>query len=100
MELLEGEGLDVRMERKGGKIGESEVLSLMDQVLETLIAAHERGIVHRDIKPENVFLTNDRQVKILDFGIAHLRDSAGASASSTQNGTMLGTPAFMPPEQA
>ncbi len=99
MELLEGETLDHRAERKGGKLSPPDVLSLCDQVLDTLAAAHARGVVHRDLKPENLFLTKDGVVKILDFGIARLRELSGSS-TSTQTGSMMGTPAFMPPEQA
>lgn len=99
MELLEGETLDARMRRKGGKLSQAEVLSAMDQVLDTLAAAHEQGIVHRDLKPENIFMTKDGVMKILDFGIARIREMSGTS-SATQTGSLMGTPAFMPPEQA
>ena len=67
MELLDGETLDTRWERKDQRLPPQEVLSLMDQLLETLAAAHAKGIVHRDIKPENLFLTRDGVVKVLDF---------------------------------
>lgn len=99
MELLEGETLDARMRRKGGKLSQAEVLSAMDQVLDTLAAAHGQGIVHRDLKPENIFMTKDGVMKILDFGIARMREMSGKS-SATQTGSLMGTPAFMPPEQA
>jgi serine/threonine protein kinase len=99
MELLEGETLDARAERLGGRLPVSEVVSLADQLLEVLASAHAKGIVHRDIKPENLFLTKKGQLKVLDFGIARLLDGAGAS-SATKTGSMLGTPAFMAPEQA
>jgi len=99
MELLEGETLDARLQRKGGKLPPGDVLSLMDQVLATLAAAHANGIVHRDLKPENIFLTRDGATKVLDFGIARVREMSGSS-TATQTGTMMGTPAFMPPEQA
>lgn len=99
MELLEGETLESRRERKGGKLPPTEVLSLADQVLDTLAAAHAQGIVHRDLKPENLFLTRNGRVKVLDFGIARLQELS-SSASATQTGSMMGTPAFMPPEQA
>jgi len=99
MELLEGETLDARWERKGRRFEPTEVLAAMDQVLDTLAAAHEKGIVHRDLKPENLFLTQTGLVKVLDFGIARVKELS-ASASSTQTGSLMGTPNFMPPEQA
>jgi len=99
MELLEGETLDARWERKGRRLEAPEVLALMDQVLDTLSAAHEKGIVHRDLKPENLFLTHGGQVKVLDFGIARVRELS-LGASHTQTGSLMGTPTFMPPEQA
>lgn len=98
MELLEGETLEERSARHGGRLSAREVLALMDQVLATLVAAHEQGIVHRDLKPENLFLTRDGVVKVLDFGIARMQDKSGASPSQTQG--IMGTPSFMAPEQA
>jgi serine/threonine-protein kinase len=98
MELLDGETLEGRWERKGKRLPAAEVLALMDRVLDTLHVAHERGIVHRDLKPENLFFTRDALVKVLDFGIAGVREMKGTS--KTQTGTLMGTPAFMPPEQA
>lgn len=98
MDLLDGENLEVRRERKGGRMPPLEVLSLMDDVLDTLRAAHVKGIVHRDIKPENLFLTSSGTVKLLDFGIAHINIPKDPSA--TLAGVAMGTPAFMPPEQA
>lgn len=99
MELLDGEHLDARAARSGGKLPADEVLSAVDQILGVLAAAHEKGVVHRDLKPENVFLTRDGQIKILDFGIARLREISTAS-SATHDGTSMGTPSYMPPEQA
>lgn len=99
MELLDGETLDARWERKGKRLPPGEVLSLIDQVLSTLCAAHAAGIVHRDLKPENIFLTRAGVVKVLDFGIARVRELSQGS-SKTQTGSMMGTPSFMPPEQA
>lgn len=99
MELLEGESVSERWQKKGCRLPPEEVMSLAEDLLDTLAAAHEQGIVHRDIKPENLFLTNDGQLKVLDFGIARLRELSG-SISATRTGSMLGTPAFMAPEQA
>ena len=99
MELLEGETLDARAARFGGRLPTAEVVALSEQLLDVLVAAHAKGIVHRDIKPENLFLTKKGQLKVLDFGIARLLELAGSTAA-TKTGSMLGTPAFMPPEQA
>jgi len=99
MELLEGESLESRRERVGGRLPAPDVLSAADQLLDVLIAAHAKGIVHRDLKPDNVFVTTDGQVKVLDFGIAKLRQSAGPGRG-TKTGSAMGTPAYMPPEQA
>lgn len=99
MELLDGQTLDALWEASGRRLDIANVLWATDGVLDVLAAAHEKGIVHRDIKPENIFITTDGVVKILDFGIARLRDFS-ASGTATRDGSMLGTPAFMPPEQA
>src|SRR5450631_2620001 len=66
-------------------------------IAEGLAAAHDKGIVHRDLKPENLFVTRDGKLKVLDFGIARIRE---ASPTTTRAGAVFGTPAFMPPEQA
>jgi serine/threonine-protein kinase len=71
----------------------------MDRLLEVLELAHDKNIVHRDIKPSNLFLTKEGVLKVLDFGIARMLDEHGA-ATATKTGQMIGTPAFMPPEQA
>ena len=98
-ESLDGETLEERRIRFGGKLTEDEVLSAADQLLDVLVAAHAKGVVLRDLKPENVFLTRAGQVKVLDFGIARLRE-VSRSSTATRTGTAMGTPAFMPPEQA
>lgn len=99
MELLQGETLDARCQREGGRLPEGDVCEIARHLLEVLAAAHAKGIVHRDIKPENVFLTTEGTLKVLDFGIARLRETGG-SAAMTKTGRTMGTPAFMPPEQA
>ena len=98
MELLEGETLAERCARRGGRLPCREVLALAHQLLDVLAAAHARGVVHRDIKPENLFLTTTGALKVLDFGVARLREEGSALATAT--GARIGTPAFMPPEQA
>jgi serine/threonine-protein kinase len=99
MELLDGETLEDRRVRSGGQLDEDEVLSLADQLLDVLAAAHAKGIVHRDIKPDNIFVTRAGQVKLLDYGIARLREVTSKS-TATVSGATMGTPAFMSPEQA
>jgi serine/threonine-protein kinase len=99
MELLDGETLEDRRVRCGGQLGEDEVLWLADQLLDVLAVAHAKGVIHRDLKPENVFVTRLGQVKVLDFGIARLREVTSKS-TATVSGATMGTPAFMSPEQA
>ena len=98
-ELLEGETLEQKRERLGGKLGLSEALSTGDAVLDILAAAHDHQILHRDLKPDNVFLTRKGDVRLLDFGTARFNDGKSTS-DMTGTGIVLGTPAFMAPEQA
>jgi serine/threonine-protein kinase len=98
MELLEGETVESRWERCGQKLGVREVAWIGHQLLDVLAAAHDNAVVHRDIKPENIFLTNEGAIKVLDFGIARLREND--NRSQTRTGATFGTPSFMPPEQA
>ncbi len=100
MELLEGETLDQRWERHAGRLPFGEVLQYADQILDVLALAHVKGIVHRDIKPENLFLTREGVLKILDFGIARVFETAQDAKQATRAGQVIGTPAFMAPEQA
>jgi serine/threonine-protein kinase len=97
MELLEGAEVE-DLWRRASSVPLDASLAVVDQLLDVLAAAHARGVVHRDIKPANLFLTRDGTLKVLDFGIARLRDAAGDHATHT--GMLLGTPAFMAPEQA
>ena len=104
MELLEGESLEKRAERHGGRLPWGEVVWLLDQLLDILAAAHDKSVIHRDIKPDNIFFTNSGQVKVLDFGFARMKEEASLSSSPeetlTKTGFILGTPDFMSPEQA
>jgi hypothetical protein len=95
MELLEGETLETRLRREG-KLSVGEVIRIGRESALGLAAAHAKGLIHRDVKPANLWLEapGDR-LKILDFGLAH-----GAEAVTSSGGGMLGTPAFMSPEQA
>ncbi len=99
MELLEGESLSGWLQRVGGKLQATEVLAVAGQVLEVLEAAHGNGIVHRDIKPANVFVTKTGHAKLLDFGLARIRDGA-ISLIPTAQGIVMGTAGYMAPEQA
>jgi len=112
MELVEGQSLDALIGRRGLKLGEA--LQLAVQVAEGLAKAHAAGIIHRDLKPTNIMVTGDGLVKILDFGLAKLTEDAGDSPSSpgptltlgrdgkprTEQGLIVGTAAYMSPEQA
>jgi serine/threonine-protein kinase len=98
MELLEGELLETRRIRKGGRLPLPDVYEVGEQLLDVLAAAHEKQIVHRDIKPDNLFITQEGRLKVLDFGFAQMR--SGFRAEQTATGFLLGTPGFMSPEQA
>ena len=106
-ELLEGESLKDRIER--GALPAPEAVGIAVQIARGLAAAHEKHIVHRDLKPANVFVTRDGQVKILDFGLAKLVEGmpvgeadtlTHAPTGATEFGRVLGTVAYMAPEQA
>jgi serine/threonine-protein kinase len=94
MELLDGETLEGRRRRHGGRLPFDRALPLFEQLLDALASAHDRGIVHRDIKPDNVFVTRGGRVKVLDFGLA------AAGREEHADLPWFGTPGFMPPEQA
>ncbi len=97
MELLHGETLEARY-RRLGRLDAREVLAIGHALCDVLARAHACGVVHRDIKPDNIFLTTEGQLKVLDFGIARIRQEGRESV--TRTGHMMGTPAYMPPEQA
>jgi hypothetical protein len=100
MELLEGSSLEKVGRGEAPPLMMAEVVRIADDLLDVLAKAHTIGIVHRDIKPANLFVTTTGQLKVLDFGIARLAEATLDGSSSTQTGFMMGTPAFMPPEQA
>jgi serine/threonine-protein kinase len=98
-ELLQGQQLGSYLERRG-KLPVEEAVAICRPICRALMAAHDKGIVHRDIKPENLFLVGDgssRTTKVLDFGISRV---GSAAAKLTKTGTVMGTPTYMPPEQA
>jgi len=97
MDLLQGETLAARL-RRCGRLAPREVLAIGHALCDVLARAHACGVVHRDIKPDNLFLTAGGELKVLDFGIARVAQEGRESA--TRTGHMLGTPAYMPPEQA
>ncbi len=102
MEALHGESLGDRLKRER-RIPWPEAVELMRGVLRGLDHAHQRGVVHRDIKPDNIFLAAQDgrpRVKLLDFGIAKLIAGTGDDPTSTHAGLMMGTPAYVSPEQA
>jgi len=106
LELVEGETLDQRLKR--GAIPLDEALQIAAQLTDALAAAHERGIIHRDLKPANIKRTPEGRVKVLDFGLAKAfaneamdaPPSNSPSQTSSTPGTILGTAAYMSPEQA
>jgi serine/threonine-protein kinase len=100
MELLEGLPLDRLWERTGSRMPLPAVLAIGYQLLDVLAAAHAAGVIHRDIKPPNLFLTPNGTLKVLDFGIARVRDVLADGSQNTSTGALLGTPGFMAPEQA
>jgi serine/threonine protein kinase len=100
MELVEGPTLAERIAK--GPVPIPEALDIARQIAEALEAAHEKGIVHRDLKPANIKLTSEGNVKVLDFGLAKALEPATdtPTASETGSGIILGTAAYMSPEQA
>jgi serine/threonine protein kinase/tetratricopeptide (TPR) repeat protein len=103
MELIEGQPLDHLISANGLPV--ERIVEIAGAVAEGLAAAHEKGIVHRDLKPANVMVTAEGRVKVLDFGLAKdvnpetSNDATMTSAGRTQAGIVMGTPAYMSPEQ-
>ena len=104
LELVDGVTLESRLLR--GPMPLEEVLTLARQLAEALTAAHDKGIIHRDLKPANIMITPERRIKVLDFGIAKALaapvgdDAETVAIDPTRTGVVIGTPAYMSPEQA
>lgn len=99
MEHLDGAPLSSVFQRSG-PMPLPTLGRLMLDVLRAIGAAHQAGIIHRDLKPDNIFVTPEGRAKVLDFGIAKLRDDLHQRTSATRTGSVLGTPQYMAPEQA
>jgi serine/threonine-protein kinase len=102
MDLLEGTPLDEYL-KEHAPMRPREVWAFIDVLLSALAAAHAVGVIHRDLKPGNIFVESkpdgEKGIKVIDFGLAKQADKAGGSVKPTNPGTLLGTPAFMAPEQ-
>jgi eukaryotic-like serine/threonine-protein kinase len=101
MELLEGQSLASRLDSR--QLSFDEARHILSQCCSGLAASHAKGIIHRDLKPDNIFLVrqgkDENFVKILDFGIAKLTSTSSTPNAKTRTGTLIGTPAYMSPEQ-
>lgn len=97
MELLLGETVRDAWKKGGRTMPVGRVLQICERVVDCLASCHAISVIHRDLKPANIFITNGGEIKVLDFGVAQLRD---ATSERTATGTALGTPAYMSPEQA
>jgi serine/threonine protein kinase len=103
LELLDGEPLSRRVAREG-RLAIPAAVEILAQVCDAVGEAHKHGIIHRDLKPDNIFLVSRKGtrglVKVLDFGIAKLQGELNPGAVATRSGVLIGTPAYMSPEQA
>jgi len=97
MELLIGETVRDAWKKCGRTMPIGRVLQICERVVDCLASCHVINVIHRDLKPANIFITEDGEIKVLDFGVAQMRD---ATSERTATGTALGTPAYMSPEQA
>jgi serine/threonine protein kinase len=97
MELLEGETVRDAWKKSGRTMPVGRVLQICERVLDCLASCHAIKVIHRDLKPANIFILKDDEIRVLDFGVAQMRD---ATSERTAAGTALGTPAYMSPEQA
>jgi len=97
MQLLLGETVRDAWKKCGRTMPVGRVLQICERVVDCLASCHAINVIHRDLKPANIFITDEGEIKVLDFGVAQMRD---ATSERTATGTALGTPAYMSPEQA
>ena len=97
MELLEGETVRDAWKKSGRTMNAGRVLQICEKVVDCLASCHAIKVIHRDLKPANIFILKEDEIRVLDFGVAQMRD---ATSERTATGTALGTPAYMSPEQA
>ncbi|HEX8913091.1 MAG TPA: protein kinase [Humisphaera sp.] len=98
MEFVDGRPLDQAVREL--RLGVRETVSLVLDVVDAVASAHRRGVVHRDLKPANILVTDEQAVKVVDFGVARLLGHPNGDVRLTLAGSVVGTPSYMPPEQA